>query len=566
MNAPQAPFVRLGDRLLALGLLTKDQLDIALVEQRASGRLLGEVLAEMGLVPDEVLREVVANALGQQAVNMANVVADPTSLAKLPKALAVRHTVFPLSFDNETQTLTLACARPNDIVAADQVRAQVGPDTTIEWRLASGPDILAAVEQFYGRELQIDGILHELETGRFDASPAGQRMDDYKHPVVRLVDAFLRDAVGRGASDIHFEPEGQFLRVRYRVDGLLRQVRVLHSKHWSAMVVRLKIIANMNIAETREAQDGRIVLGISGRTVDFRSASQPTVHGENFVLRVLDAKQNVLGLEQLGLTEASLEMLRSMLARPEGILLVTGPTGSGKTTTLYSILGHLNQPDVNIMTLEDPVEYQLPMARQTALGATAKMNFAEGIRSLMRQDPDIILVGEIRDGETAEMALRAAMTGHQVFSTLHTNSAVRSIARLTSLGVPAEMISGNVIGIIAQRLVRRLCPHCKTPAEMSTESRVLYGLGDSPVFEAKGCKHCDMQGYKGRLALMEILKFDASIDDMVARGASIREIVSYARRHGFKTLAADGLRRVGEGLTSLDEIKRVADVAAEVEP
>jgi type II secretory ATPase GspE/PulE/Tfp pilus assembly ATPase PilB-like protein len=554
LNAP-APF-RLGDRLLALGLLTQDQLQIALVEQKASGKMLGEVLATMGLVPDEVLREVVANALGQQAVSMANVVAEPAAMQKVPKALATRHSVFPLSFDAETRTLTLACARPNDIVAADQVRAQVGADTMIEWRLASGPEILTAIEQFYGRELQIDGILHELETGRFDTTP-GQRMDDYKHPVVRLVDAFLRDAVARGASDVHFEPEDQFLRVRYRIDGMLRQIRVLHSKHWQPMLVRLKIVADMNIAETREAQDGRIVLGISGRTVDFRAASQPTVHGENFVLRVLDAKQSIVALDKLDMPEERLNQLKAMLARPEGIMLVTGPTGSGKTTTLYSVLGHLNQPDVNIMTLEDPVEYQLPMARQTALGATAKMTF-------MRQDPDIILVGEIRDGETAEMAFRAAMTGHQVFSTLHTNSAVRSIARLMDLGVTPEVMSGNIIGIIAQRLIRRLCPHCKEPHELSAQDRAKFGLGDTVVYKAKGCPKCDHQGYKGRVALMELLRFDPRLDELVGARASIREIVAYAKTQGFTTLAGDGLRRVAAGLTSIDEVGRVADLAADV--
>jgi type IV pilus assembly protein PilB len=370
--------------------------------------------------------------------------------------------------------------------------------------------------------------------------------------------------VARGASDVHFEPEDQFLRVRYRIDGMLRQIRVLHSKHWQPMLVRLKIVSDMNIAETREAQDGRIVLGISGRTVDFRAASQPTVHGENFVLRVLDAKQSIVALDKLDMPQERLNQLKAMLSRPEGIMLVTGPTGSGKTTTLYSVLGHLNQPDVNIMTLEDPVEYQLPMARQTALGATAKMTFAEGIRSLMRQDPDIILVGEIRDGETAEMAFRAAMTGHQVFSTLHTNSAVRSIARLMDLGVTPEVMSGNIIGIIAQRLIRRLCPHCKEPHELSPQERVKFGLGDTVIYKAKGCPKCDHQGYKGRVALMELLRFDPRLDELVGARASIREIVAYAKTQGFTTLAGDGLRRVAAGLTSIDEVGRVADLAADV--
>ena len=564
-QAAAAPVVRLGDRLIALGLLTPDQLQIALVEQKTTGKMLGEVLVSMGLVPDDVLREVVANALGQQAVDMAHIVADPQALQRLPKALAARHGVFPVSFDAATRTLTLACARPNDIVVTDHVNAAVGPDVQIQWRLAGASDILAAIEQHYGRELAIDGILHELETGSFEGTASAAT--DYQHPMVRLVDAFLRDAVAEGASDVHFEPEGQFLRVRYRVDGLLRQARVLHSKHWPAMLVRLKVVSSMNITETREAQDGRIMLSISGRPVDFRAAVQPTVHGENFVLRVLDAKQSIVALDELGLSAQNLATLKTMLARPEGILLVTGPTGSGKTTTLYSILGHLNKPDVNIMTLEDPVEYSLPMARQTALGASAKMTFAEGIRSLRRQDPDIILVGEIRDQETAEMAFRAAMTGHQVFSTLHTNSAIRSMARLVDLGLSPEVMSGNIIGIIAQRLIRRLCPHCKVPMDLPDEIRSRLGLGDAasvPIYTGRGCERCKQQGYKGRVALMEMLRFDATMDELVANRAGNREMLAYARTQGFVSLAQNGLGYVKAGITSLEEVGRVADLAAEM--
>ena len=411
--------------------------------------------------------------------------------------------------------------------------------------------------------MSIDGILQELETGTIDMASLIQEAEGYSHPVVRLIDSLLADATLRGASDIHFEPEPQFLRIRYRIDGVLRQVRSLHMRYWSAMVVRLKVMARMNIAETRAPQDGRISLSISGRPVDFRSAVQPTIHGENFVLRILDRKRGIVPITGLGLSETQLTLLQLMLSRPEGILLVTGPTGSGKTTTLYSILGHLNSEGVNIMTLEDPVEYPMPVIRQTSLSDAVKMDFAEGIRSMMRQDPDIILVGEGRDKDTAEMAFRAAMTGHQVFSTLHTNSAIRSIPRLVDLGIQPDVLAGNVIGIVAQRLVRTLCQACKAPDSPSPIEAQLLGLtrGESArVYRPVGCPACESQGYKGRMSILELLKFDADLDELVTRRASLKTMSEHLRQHGFVTMAEDGMRRVREGLTTVEEVGRVVDL------
>ncbi len=293
------------------------------------------------------------------------------------------------------------------------------------------------------------------------------------------MDALLTDAVKRDASDIHFEPELSFLRIRYRVDGILRQIRALHKSYWAAMAVRLKVIAGMNIAETRAPQDGRITLNISGRQIDFRVAAQPTIHGENIVLRILDRQKSIVPLDNIGLDETQLDQLKLMIARPEGIILVTGPTGSGKTTTLYSMLNHINEEGVNIMTLEDPVEYPMAMIRQTSVAEAAKLDFANGIRSMMRQDPDVILVGEIRDGDTAEMAFRAAMTGHQVYSTLHTNSAIGSIPRLLDIGVLPDIMAGNIIGVVAQRLVRRLCVHCRRPYAAEPHEVHLLGMDHS---------------------------------------------------------------------------------------
>jgi type II secretory ATPase GspE/PulE/Tfp pilus assembly ATPase PilB-like protein len=382
--------------------------------------------------------------------------------------------------------------------------------------------------------------------------------------VVRLVNALLSDAVKRGASDIHFEPEHEFLRIRYRLDGVLRQIRSLHRNYWSAIAVRVKVMSGMNIAEMRSPQDGRISLSVSGRPVDFRVSTLPTNYGENIVLRVLDRQKGIVPLEGLGLEEHALNTLRLMMARPEGIILVTGPTGSGKTTTLYSMLSHLNTEQVNIMTLEDPVEYPMEMIRQTSVGEAVRLDFANGIRSLMRQDPDIILVGEVRDEDTATMAFRAAMTGHQVFTTLHTNSAVGSIARLRDIGIKAGIMAGNIIGVIAQRLVRKLCVQCKQVYDPSKLERQLLRLGVGseapPVYKAKGCPKCDHTGYKGRLALMELLRFDSELDDVVAREGTSRELHEIAVTNGFNTLADDGVRRVLEGVTSMDEVSRVLDL------
>ena len=570
MSDPQVksdkPPVRLGDLLLERGLITQDQLRIALQEQKKMGKQIGEALLTLGFVTEDLMRGALATSLGEEAISLKGIVASPVALKLISKPFAKRHNLFPVSFDADKNELLIASADPSDIVAGDQVNALLAGKVKPVWRLASKPEIQSAIEQFYGHELSIDGILHELDTGNIDAASV-TNADGYSHPVVRLMDALLVDGTLRGASDIHFEPEPHFLRIRYRIDGVLRQVRVLNLRYWSAMAVRLKVMAGMNIAETRAAQDGRISLTISGRQVDFRSASQPVIHGENFVLRILDRAQGLVPVEGLGLSRKQLTLLQLMLARPEGILLVTGPTGSGKTTTLYSILVHLNQEGVNIMTLEDPVEYPLPMIRQTSV-SDAKMDFAEGIRSMMRQDPDIILVGEIRDHDTAEMGFRAAMTGHQVFSTLHTNSAIQSIPRLLDLNIKTNVLAGNVIGIVAQRLIRTLCKKCKKPDVPNPVEAKLLNTGegeDITLYRPVGCEACDFLGYKGRMAIFELLKFDKGLDELITQDASINKIEIHARNKGFMSLAEDGLRRVRDGLTTIDEISRVVDLTENID-
>ena len=562
VNAPisQLP---LGQTLLARGVISPDQLNIALTEQRKSKTALGKILVRLGFVTEATIRDTLSESLGQVAIDLSNTIIDHNALALVPKDIARRYQVLPVDYDQQSRKLLLAVADPSNVVALDQIRALIKDDVRIEQVLARESDISIGIEQHYGFELSIDGILNEIETGEIDYQSLATEFDEYSQPVVRLVDALLNDAVKRGASDIHFEPEQGFLRIRYRIDGVLRQIRSLHKNYWSAMVVRLKVISGMNIAETRAPQDGRISLSLSGRSVDFRVSAQPTTHGENIVLRILDRQKGIVPLEDLGLQEDELKMLRLMMARPEGIILVTGPTGSGKTTTLYSILNHVNTEGVNIMTLEDPVEYPMAMIRQTSVNEVAKLDFASGIRSMMRQDPDVILVGEIRDQETAEMAFRAAMTGHQVYSTLHTNSAIGAIPRLLDIGIVPDVLSGNIIGIVAQRLMRRLCKHCKQPYEASAADCKLLGVDveKAPTLHRSvGCDQCDFQGYKGRLAILEILKFDPEIDEMIAHRATTRELLKAAISRGFKTLADDAIRRAIDGNTALDEVLRVVDL------
>lgn len=558
----------LGQTLLARGVISPDQLNIALTEQRKSKTALGKILVRLGFVTEATIRDTLSESLGQVAIDLSNTIIDHNALSLVPKDIARRYQVLPVDYDKQARKLLLAVADPSNVVALDQIRALIKDDVRIEQVLARESDISIGIEQHYGFELSIDGILNEIETGEIDYQSLATEFDEYSQPVVRLVDALLNDAVKRGASDIHFEPEHGFLRIRYRIDGVLRQIRSLHKNYWSAMVVRLKVISGMNIAETRAPQDGRISLSLSGRSVDFRVSAQPTTHGENVVLRILDRQKGIVPLEDLGLQEDELKMLRLMMARPEGIILVTGPTGSGKTTTLYSILNHVNTEGVNIMTLEDPVEYPMAMIRQTSVNEVAKLDFASGIRSMMRQDPDVILVGEIRDQETAEMAFRAAMTGHQVYSTLHTNSAIGAIPRLQDLGVLPDIMAGNIIGVVAQRLMRRLCTHCREPYHPDDElTQKILGVdagwtGD--IYRAVGCEHCDNTGYRGRVAIMELFKMNGDIDELIARRATGREIREAARRTGFRTLAEDAVSRVLAGQTSLDEISRVVDLTDRV--
>ncbi len=554
---------RLGERLVDKGLITEDQVAIALTEQKKTGKLLGQALVDLGFISEAIMRDMLAEITGRESIDLTTILPDAEALSILDKSAAQRYTVLPVSFDPQSRRLQVAMSDTSDVMLLDRIRAGVPSDIDVQPLLATEAEITQALDNFYGYEMSVDGILREIETGEVDYQSLDAGRTEYSQPMVRLVDSILTDAVKRNASDIHFEPESSFLRLRYRIDGVMEQIRSLHMDYWAPMVVRLKVMANLNIAESRSPQDGRIGLKIGGRQVDFRVSVQPTTYGENVVLRVLDRAKGIVPLDDFRLHEDTLGQLKLLMSRPEGIILVTGPTGSGKTTTLYSMLAFRRSIEVNIMTLEDPVEYPMDLIRQTSIGDASKMDFASGIRSLMRQDPDIILVGEVRDSETAEMAFRAAMTGHQVFSTLHTNSAIGAISRLKDIGVKPEIMSGNIIGVIGQRLVRTLCNACRQPRETEEFEQVILGLSEpATIYDAVGCDQCNQRGYSGRRIVIEVLSIDDEFNDLIANQATRGQYEQYARSAGFVSMADDGIRLILEGVTTVEELSRVVDLTA----
>jgi len=549
-----------GDKLVDEGYITQDELRVALKEQKISGKKLGEVLITLGFLSAEVSREIIGDVVGFSSMSLKGVLPDGAALALISESFARTHLVMPISLTDDH--LKIAMSSPDDILLLDKIKRHIKRSLYLEPVLVVENEIQYAIDHFYGYELSIDGIIRELETGQAEVFLSGEQTE-YSQPMVRLVDNILTDAVKKGASDIHFEPEEYYIRIRYRIDGVLQQIRLLHKSFWSALVVRLKVMSNLDLTDQRMPQDGRMDLLVHGREIDFRVSSLPGSHGENFVLRILDRDKGIIPLDDLGLDPHSLRELRLMMSRPTGILLVTGPTGSGKTTTLYSMLNEVNDEGVNIMTLEDPVEYPMNRIRQTAINEEIGMTFAAGIRSLMRQDPDIILIGEIRDGETAEMALRAAMTGHQVFATLHTNSAIGAIPRLLDIGISPSILSGNIIGIMAQRLTRRLCPHCREPYEPDAFEKKLVGFNDNEqvvLYKAKGCDLCGGVGFNGRLAVLETLRFNEELDDMLLGQASQHAMLEKALEQGYTSMLHNALRRVRAGETTLEEISRIVDL------
>ncbi len=555
---------RIGDRLVSMGIISEDQLNVALQEKKVTGKLLGEVLVDLGFIDDETLSTFLAESSGFDVFDPRHTILDGAALGVIEKPIAMKHHVLPVSIDE--YEAVVAMSDPYDVVAMDTLRRYLPKGVVIK-PIVTTPSILSeAIDAAYGYASSINDILKELEEGAAAATDlAGLSEEEaYAHPIVRLVNALVFDAVKMGVSDLHFEPEENFVRLRYRKDGVLFTAQTLHKQHWSAISQRIKIISNMNIADKLSPQDGRFNMNVGGRLADFRVSSLPTVHGENIVLRVLDQSQSIMPLGRLGFSEENLAKIKRAQERPEGIIIVTGPTGSGKTTSLYSMLNEINNIEVNIQTLEDPVEYSLGGIRQTHV-REGVLEFADGIRAMLRQDPDIIFIGEIRDGETANMALKAAMTGHQVYTTLHTNDSFGAIPRVLDLGLKPGMIAGAIIAVFAQRLVRIVCQGCRVPHTPDAEECKILGADPAAppqIYKARqgGCQQCAGQGYRGRIAIAEILMFDDELDEIIANNGTKADIKAAAIRKGFKSMKDDGILKILEGVTTLASLADAVDV------
>lgn len=536
--------------LLEHQILTSDQARIARIEHKKTGKRLEKLFVEMGFISEKTLSAFISEKVGIEHFSLSSTVIDAEAVKLLPKSFCERHKVLLLSLD--ATTAYLAMVDVHDIIAQDELKKLI-KDYKIQPLIAPETELLRAIDIYFGYEMSIEGILKEIENG---AALSNDGIEDAISPTVRFVNVIILDAVKKNASDIHFEPEGNLFRIRYRIDGLLTLVRTLHINYWPSICVRLKIMSAMNIADSRFPQNGRFSLHLGAREVDFRVSSLPIIYGENIVIRILDKSHSLLPMDRLGYGRENVELIKRVLKTPTGMIIITGPTGSGKTTSLYSMLNYINSPSVNIMTLEEPVEYQLPWIRQTEVKDPGGISFSKGVRSILRQDPDIIFIGEIRDEDTASMALRASMTGHQVFTTLHTNDVFGVVYRLQDLGLEPSILAGNMICAMAQRLLRKLCSACKIPSSLEHPMEA-ESLG---VYVAKGCDRCHFTGYSGRTAVVEILHFTEALNDLISSRASRQEFKRVARENGFISLAEHGLLLVEKGITSMAEFERVLGV------
>ncbi|MDP8297520.1 MAG: type II secretion system ATPase GspE [Candidatus Orphnella occulta] len=550
------------DDLIKKGIVSKQQFESAREESKNKGLPINKVLISKGIVKEKDIASVISERLGIPFMDLSDYLIDADVIKLVPESIAQRYKLIPLF--KIGQTLTVAMADPQDINAMDQVRLKSGCE--IDAVLATETDIKNAMDQYYGTSGGVEEVIKQMNEVKRSApvAPASDKelakmAEDA--PVVKLVNMIIIQAVTEKASDIHIEPDEKVLRVRYRVDGILHEVPKPPKDLEAAIISRVKVLASMDIAERRKPQDGRIMMKMQGKDIDMRVSCFPTVYGENIVIRLLDKTSLLLGLSELGMRPEMHKAFDKIIRKPFGIMLVTGPTGSGKTTTLYAALNTINSEEKNIITIEDPVEYQISMIRQTQVNPKAELTFASGLRSILRQDPDVIMVGEIRDSETAEIATQAALTGHLVFSTLHTNDASGAITRLADMGIEPFLISDAVIGVLAQRLVRVICPKCKeklVPTDATLKDLKLKRSDDLALYHGKGCAKCKDTGYVGRVGIYELLIIDDELRKLIIAKAPADQIKAKAVELGMKTLYEDGIAKALEGITSVEEVLRVA--------
>jgi len=546
---------RLGDILIESVLVSKDELEQALRRQEQTGEPLGKAIVNLGYLSEYELLEALSKQLDVPYLTLSNYLLNAEIAKLIPEEMAKKYMVIPL-FKIE-KTLTVGINDPTNIVALDEVSRYTGYE--VEPVLCADNEIKESLDEVYGVASSMDRTMMEYQESSNGETTTNE--GEAEVPIINIVNLIFKRALKVNASDIHLNPEEDKLRVRFRIDGVLEEVWSQPKRFQDAIISRIKVMASLDIAEKRRPQDGRFKITIEDRSIDFRVSTLPTVHGENAVLRLLDPTSVSVELAQLGLNKKLEDALRRLISVPYGVLLVTGPTGSGKTTTLYASLNELNDVEKNIITIEDPVEYQLEMIRQSNMNPKAGMTFAAGLRSILRQDPDIVMVGEIRDGETATVAVQAALTGHLVLSTLHTNDAPGALTRLVDMGVEPFLVASATSGILAQRLVRKLCDHCKEPYTPDDAELKSLGLGKVKkkltFHKPVGCKKCRSSGYSGREAVFEILEMNEELRELVLKNASSDTIKRVAIKNGMTTLRHDGLRKVVNGITSVEEVLRV---------
>ncbi len=550
---------QLGDILLEGGLVTHTQLEAAYEEQQRAGRALGRVLIEQGVLTESQLVSALATQIGLRFVDLSDFAVDGSAVGRVPGVVCRRHSAIPIGF--EDGRLLVAMADPANVFAIDDIRSLTGLE--VKPVVATRADVAAAIDRYYRADDALDDLTSALDQAEEedDLSKVKEIVEDA--PIVKYVNLLITQAIQDRASDIHLEPTETDLRVRFRIDGVLHEVMRSPKAIQSGVISRLKIMADINIAERRIPQDGRLSVNAHGKKVDLRVATLPTVWGEKVVMRILDNSTARLDLTDLGFSDSNFERYSRSFTKPYGMILVTGPTGSGKSTTLYATLNIVSRPEVNVITVEDPVEYRLPGINQVQTNNKAGLTFASALRSILRSDPDIVLIGEIRDHETGQIAVEAALTGHLVLSTLHTNDAPSAVSRLTEMGIEPFLVGSALDAVLAQRLARRLCSKCKeayTPtADALVTARFPWDDGEPlpELFRPVGCSACSKTGYKGRLALHEVMVVSEEIERLAVEKASATVIENVAREQGMKTLREDGLAKVLKGVTSMDEILRV---------